>query len=211
MLLIKPKDTRFHKQRLRTNLSFLRLSTVDQFIRLMERSITGMKDCSWSSNCSAVAEEILICRAEDVRDLCSTGWSRKDNKLSWKPLTFNKPISLWWMCSWAQEEIWKISYNVPRPPGKAMKASTWLNIAFIRSDIVETCSSSPIVFPLMSHFAKALGTTPKTWLPPKNTAIDTPPPLTQGCLPHTLNESFSQLVPDQDDLLILKTLFLSQD
>jgi hypothetical protein len=27
----------------------------------------------------------------------------------------------------------------------------------------------------MSHFAKALGTTPKTWLPPKNTVIDTPP------------------------------------
>jgi hypothetical protein len=35
--------------------------------------------------------------------------------------------------------------------------------------------------------------------------------LTQGCLPHTLNESFSQLVPDQDDLLILKTPLLSQD
>jgi len=35
-------------------------------------------------------------------------------------------------------------------------------------------------------------------------------PLTQGCLPHTLNESFSQL-PDQEDLLILKTHFLSQD
>jgi len=38
-----------------------------------------------------------------------------------------------------------------------------------------------------------------------------PPPITQGCLLHTLNESFSQLVPNQDDLLILKTLFLSQD
>jgi len=63
----------------------------------------------------------------------------------------------------------------------------------------------------MSPFAKALGTTPKICLPSKNTAIDTPPPLTQGCLLHTLNESFSQLVPDQDDLLILKTLFLSQD
>jgi len=91
-----------------------------------------------------------------------------------------------------------------------MKASTWLNIVFNRLDIVETCSSSPIVFPMMSHFAKALGMTPKTWLPPKNAAIDTPP-LTQGCLLHTLNESFSQLVPDQDDLLILKTLFPSQD
>jgi hypothetical protein len=63
---------------------------------------------------------------------------------------------------------------------------------------------------MMSPFAKTLGMTPKTWLPPKNAAIDTPP-LTQGCLPHTLNESFSQLVHDQDDLLILKTLFLSQD
>jgi hypothetical protein len=50
-----------------------------------------------------------------------------------------------------------------------------------------------------------LGTTPKTWLPPKNAAIDTPP-TTQGCLRHTLNESFSQLIPDQDDMLILKTL-----
>jgi hypothetical protein len=34
------------------------------------------------------------------------------------------------------------------------------------------------------------------------------PPLTQGCLLHTLNEFFSQLIPDQDDLLILKTPFL---
>jgi len=84
-------------------------------------------------------------------------------------------MGLWWMCRWAQEEIWKISSNVPRPPGKAMKASAWLNIAFIRSNIVETYSSSPIVFPMMSPFAKALETTPKTWLPPKNTAIDTPP------------------------------------
>ena len=99
---------------------------------------------------------------------------------------------------------------MPRPSGKAMKVSAWLNIVFIRSDIVETCSFSPIVFPMMSSFAKALGTTPKTWLPPKNAAIGTPP-LTQGCLLHTLNEFFSQLVPDQDDLLILKTLFLSQD
>jgi hypothetical protein len=79
------------------------------------------------------------------------------------------------MCSWAQEEIWKISSNVPRPPGKAMKASAWLNIAFNRSYIVETCSSSPIVFPMMSPFVKASGTTPKTWLPHKNTAIATPP------------------------------------
>jgi hypothetical protein len=36
-------------------------------------------------------------------------------------------------------------------------------------------------------------------------------PLTQGCLLYTLNESFSQPVPDQDDLLILKTLCLPQD
>jgi hypothetical protein len=28
---------------------------------------------------------------------------------------------------------------------------------------------------MMSPFVKALGTTPKIWLPPKNTAIDTPP------------------------------------
>ena len=119
-------------------------------------------------------------------------------------------MGLWWMCSWAQEEIWKISSNVPRPPGKAMKALAWLNNAFIRSDIVGTYNSSPIIFLMMSPCTKALGTTPKTWLPPKNTAIDTPQ-LTQGCLLHTLNESFAQLVPDQDDLLILKTPFLSQD
>jgi len=72
MLLIKPKDTRIHQQRLKSNLSFLRLSLVDQFMRLMEVSITGMKDCSWSINCSAVAAEIMICRAEDVRNSCST-------------------------------------------------------------------------------------------------------------------------------------------
>jgi citrate lyase synthetase len=71
MLLTKPKDTRFHKQRLKSNLSFLQLSLVDQFMRLMEGSITGMKDCSWSINCSAVAAKIMICRAEDVRNFCS--------------------------------------------------------------------------------------------------------------------------------------------
>ena len=38
----------------------------------MEGSITGMKDCSWSINCSAVAAEITICHAEDVRNSCST-------------------------------------------------------------------------------------------------------------------------------------------
>jgi hypothetical protein len=71
MLLTKPKDTRFHKQRLKSNLSFLQLSLVDQFMRLMEGSITGMKDCSWSINCSAVAAKIMICRSEDVRNFCS--------------------------------------------------------------------------------------------------------------------------------------------
>jgi len=70
MLLTKPKDTRFHKQRLKSNLSFLQLSLVDQFMRLMEGSITRMKDCSWSINCSAVAAKIMICRAEDVRNFC---------------------------------------------------------------------------------------------------------------------------------------------
>jgi hypothetical protein len=119
-------------------------------------------------------------------------------------------MGLWWMCSWAQEEIWKISSNVPRPPDKTMKASAWLNNAFSRSDIMGTYSSSPIVLPMMSLFAKTLGTTPKTWLPSKHTAIDTHP-INQRLPPHTLNESFSQLLPDQDDLLILKTLFLSQD
>ena len=109
------------------------------------------------------------------------------------------------MFSWAQEEIWNISSKVPKQPVKAMKASAWLNIIDSRSDIVDTCYSSLTVFPMMSHSAKALGTNPKTWLPLKNTVIDTPP-LTQGCLPYKLNESFSQLVPDQDDFLILKTL-----
>ena len=42
MLLIKAKDIRFHKRRLKSNLSFLRLSLVDQFMRLMEGSITGV-------------------------------------------------------------------------------------------------------------------------------------------------------------------------
>jgi len=71
MLLIKPKETRFHKRRLKSNLSFLRLFIVDQFMRLMEGSITGMKDCSWSINCSIVAAEIMICCAKDVRNFCS--------------------------------------------------------------------------------------------------------------------------------------------
>jgi hypothetical protein len=38
----------------------------------MEGSITGMKDCSWPINCSAVAADIMICHAEDVRNSCST-------------------------------------------------------------------------------------------------------------------------------------------
>ena len=66
MLLIKLKDIRFHKRRLKSNLSFLWLFLVNQLMRLMEGSITGMKDCS------AVAAEIMICRAEDVRNCCST-------------------------------------------------------------------------------------------------------------------------------------------
>jgi len=41
-------------------------------MRLIEGSITGMKDCSWSINCSAVATEIMICHAEDVKNLSST-------------------------------------------------------------------------------------------------------------------------------------------
>jgi len=44
MLLIKPQDTRIHKRRLKSNLSFFRLSLVDQFMQLIEGSITGMKD-----------------------------------------------------------------------------------------------------------------------------------------------------------------------
>jgi len=44
MLLIKQKDTSFYKLRLKSNLSFLRLSLFDQSIRLMEESISGMKD-----------------------------------------------------------------------------------------------------------------------------------------------------------------------
>jgi len=72
MLLIKPKGTRIHKRRLKSNLRFLRLSLVYQFMRLMEGSITGMKDCSWPINCSAVAADIMICHAEDVRNSCST-------------------------------------------------------------------------------------------------------------------------------------------
>jgi len=72
MLLIKPKDTRFHKRRLKSNLSFLQLSLVDQYMRLIEGSMIGMKDCNWSINCSAVAVEIMIYRAEDVRYFCST-------------------------------------------------------------------------------------------------------------------------------------------
>jgi len=63
---------RFHKRRLKYNLSFLRLFLVNQFMRLMEGSITGMKDCSWSINCSVVAAEVMICHAEDVRNSCST-------------------------------------------------------------------------------------------------------------------------------------------
>ena len=66
-------------------------------------------------------------------------------------------------------------FQCARPPGKAMKVSAWLNIVFIRSDIVRTCNSSPIIFPMMSPCAKASGTTPKIWLPPKNAAFDTSP------------------------------------
>ena len=70
--IIKPKDANIYKRRLKSNLIFLRLSLVDQFIRIMEGSFTRMKDCSWSINYSTVAAEIMICRAEDVRNSCST-------------------------------------------------------------------------------------------------------------------------------------------
>jgi hypothetical protein len=59
MLLITPKDIRFHKQRLKSNLSFFWFSLVDQFMRLMEGSITGMKDCNWSINYLVVVAEIM--------------------------------------------------------------------------------------------------------------------------------------------------------
>jgi hypothetical protein len=72
MLLIKPKDTRFHKRRLKSNINFIWLFIIDQFIGLMEGSITGMKHCSWSINCSVVAAEIMICCAKDVRNSYST-------------------------------------------------------------------------------------------------------------------------------------------
>ena len=152
MLLIKPKNTSFYKLRLKSNLSFLRFFLVDQSIRLMKESINGLKDCSWSISCLAVAAEIMICHAEDVRKFYSTTWSRKDNKLSKKLLTFNKPIGFWWMFSWPQEEIWNISSNVTRSSGKAMKASAWSNIVSIRLDIVETSSSSPNCFSNEIHF-----------------------------------------------------------
>ena len=74
-----------------------------------------------------------------------------------------------------------------------------------------TYSSSSIVLPMMSPFAKPLGTTPKTWLPPKNTVIDTHPPIKPRLPPPYTKWIFSHLILDQDDLLILKTLFLSQD
>jgi hypothetical protein len=41
-------------------------------MRLIEGSITGMKDCSWSINCSTVAAEIMICHGDDVRNFYST-------------------------------------------------------------------------------------------------------------------------------------------
>ena len=66
MLLIKPKDTSFYKPKFKSNLSFLRLSLFDQSIRLIEESITGMKDYNWSISCSTVAAEIMICLAEYV-------------------------------------------------------------------------------------------------------------------------------------------------
>jgi len=72
MRLIKPKDIVFHKLRLKSNLSFLRCSVIDQLSRIIEESTIGMKDCSSSINCSAVAAEIRICRAENVRNCCFT-------------------------------------------------------------------------------------------------------------------------------------------
>jgi len=38
----------------------------------MHGSMTGMKDCSWLINCLAVAAEIMIFHAEDVRKSFST-------------------------------------------------------------------------------------------------------------------------------------------
>jgi hypothetical protein len=46
MLLIQQKNTSFYKLGLKSNLSFLQLFIVDQFMRLMDGSSTGMKDCS---------------------------------------------------------------------------------------------------------------------------------------------------------------------
>jgi hypothetical protein len=92
-----------------------------------------------------------------------------------------------------------------------MKDCSWsINYSAGATEIMiyhaEDVRNSPIVFPMMSPFAKALGTTSKLdCLLKMQLLVHTP--LNQGCLPHTLNESFSQLVPDQDDLLILKLFF----
>jgi hypothetical protein len=70
MLLIKPKD-KFLQTKAQIKLSFLRLSMFDQSIRPMKESIIVMKYCS-SISFSAVTTYIMICRAEDVRNLYST-------------------------------------------------------------------------------------------------------------------------------------------
>ena len=92
------------------------------------------------------------------------------------------------MCSWTQEEIWKISSNVPRPPGKTMKASTWLNIEFIWLDVMETCSSLQLFFQWCPPLLKLWGRPPKLDYLLKIQLL-TPLQLTQGCLPHILNEA----------------------
>ena len=61
---------------------------------------------------------------------------------------------------------------MPRPPDKAKKASACSSIVVIHSDIVRTFSSSPTVFPMMFSLDKAFRMIPKTWMPPKNSAVD---------------------------------------
>ena len=90
------------------------------------------------------------------------------------------------MFKFAQDSTITISSNLPKPPGKAIKASVWLIISTSRSDIPGTISSSLFDGPIRFASAKGFGMIPRTGLPPSYATFEMipisprlPPPYTK--------------------------------
>ena len=100
--------------------------------------------------------------AEREMNFWSTPWSRNESNPSKKWLTFKSPMGLAWRLILAQEIKQKICSSVPKPLGRAMKASDWQILQAMCSDIEVVLISWPCVILEMYGSAKGIGITPTT-------------------------------------------------